>query len=99
MDVEAFVVSLPLGVIVISGGARGVDSRAVKTAKAIGREVVEYLPDYEAHGSRAPLVRNGFIVAEANEIHAWPAPWSRGTWDTVRKAKASGKPVTIHRVE
>jgi predicted Rossmann fold nucleotide-binding protein DprA/Smf involved in DNA uptake len=98
-DVEAFVPSLPAGTVVVSGGARGVDSRAIRLARTLGYSVVEHLPDYDAHGGKAPLVRNTLIVADADEVHAWPAPWSRGTWDTIRKARAAGKPVTVHEVK
>ncbi len=45
---------------------------------------------------QAPLARNTLIVNQADEIHLWPAPWSRGTFDTLRKAIKSGKPHVLH---
>ncbi len=97
-DVKAFVRALPPGTVVISGGARGVDMDAATCARGNGLEVVEHLPDYARHGMRAPLERNTLIVNDADEVHAWPAPWSRGTWDTVRKARAAGKLCVVHEV-
>lgn len=40
---------------------------------------------------RAPLERNTLIVDDADEVYAFPSPWSRGTFDTIRKAEAAGK--------
>jgi hypothetical protein len=54
------------------------------------------LPDYEGHRLAAPLERNTRLVAACDELHAWPASWSRGTWDTVRKARKEWKPVVVH---
>lgn len=98
-DAYAFASNLPAGSVIVSGGAKGVDHAAALAAKRYGYELVEHLPDYEKHGPvRAPLARNLLIVAEADEVHAWPAPWSRGTWHSVNAAKRAGKPVTVHRV-
>lgn len=93
---DTFVASLPADVVVVSGGAAGIDSRAAKKARDRLIEVVEYRPDYATHGSRAPLERNTLIAKDCDELHAFPAVWSRGTWDTVRKARLRGIPVTIH---
>lgn len=93
-----FVRTLPPGAVVVSGGAAGVDTAARDSARARGLEVVEHVPDYAAHGKRAPLVRNAAIVDDCDELHAFPAPWSRGTWHAVRLAKAAGKMVTVHEV-
>jgi hypothetical protein len=97
-DVMMFVRSLSRGAIVVSGGAHGVDSQAEDHARGCGLRVVSHKPDYAAHGKRAPLERNTLIVNDCDELHAWPAPWSRGTWDTIRKARAAGKPCTVHEV-
>lgn len=80
----------------VSGGADGADAVARGAARGLGAKMIEYRPDYAKHGRAAPLVRNSEIVVRADEVHAWPAPWSRGTWDTVRKAQAAGKPTTVH---
>lgn len=118
-DVCRFVASLPRDAVVVSGGASGVDTIAVKAwAVQLGYPLHErkhplargwtdiYLdtrvaihePNYRLHGKAATLKRNELIARDCDELHAWPAPWSRGTWHTVRLARELGKPVTIHEV-
>lgn len=43
-EVSAYVESLPTGTVVVSGGARGVDQTAEKSARARGLTVVSYRP-------------------------------------------------------
>lgn len=93
---DTFVAGLPDGVVIVSGGAAGIDSRAAKKARDRLLEVVEFFPDYARHGSRAPLVRNTLIADGCDELHAFPAVWSRGTWDTYWKAQDRGVPTTKH---
>jgi hypothetical protein len=82
---------------IVSGGADGVDHHAVACfARYFATEPLVLLPLYEIHGKRAPLVRNQQIVDAADEIHAWPSSWSRGTWDTYRRAVNAGKLAVLH---
>ena len=97
----AFAVNLPAGTTIVSGGAQGVDHAAALAAKRYPDRLclVEHLPDYEKYSrTKAPLARNLLIVRDADEIHAWPAPWSRGTWHTINAAKRAGKTVVVHDV-
>lgn len=96
-DVLQFIKSLPADVSVVSGGAVGVDSIADEACARLGLRFHSHRPDYDRYGKQAPLIRNQLIVDDADEIHAWPSSWSRGTWDTIRKAEKAGKPVTVHR--
>lgn len=97
-DVVEYVASLPEGSVVVSGGARGVDSVAAEAARARGLEVVEHLPDYERHGSKmAPLVRNILIVDDSDEIVAFPASWSTGTWHAIGIARDKDKSVCVKK--
>ncbi len=101
-DVERFMTDIDApDLVLVSGGANGVDSHAEAIAvHALVWDTSIHRPDYERFGfKRAPLIRNTLIVADADEVHAWPAPWSRGTWDTINKARAAGKPVTVHEVK
>lgn len=97
--VRCFIEDLSERVVIVSGGAAGVDAEAVYIGARHGCPAIEHRPDYATHGKRAPLERNTLIVADADEVHAWPAPWSRGTWDTIRKARAAGKPCVVHEVK
>lgn len=91
--------SLPKGSTVVSGGAVGVDSVAVAAAEARGLEYKEHLPDYKSHGSKmAPLVRNILIVDDSDELTAFPAPWSTGTWHAVSVAREKEKEVCVKKV-
>lgn len=42
-----FIGELPEGIIVVSGGAHGVDTTAAQAARARGLTVLEYLPELE----------------------------------------------------
>lgn len=96
-DVRAFLVRLDRdGLEIVSGGALGVDSIARAFARSESVPLREHLPDYDRHGIRAPLLRNALIVKDADEVHAWPAPWSRGTHDTIGKAREAGKKLVVH---
>jgi len=75
---------------IVSGGARGVDSLAYRLAKELGIPIKVYFPNYHKYGRKAPLIRNTKIVNYADIVIAIPTPESRGTWDTINKAKNKG---------
>lgn len=81
--------------VVISGGARGVDRQAERTARAYGLQVVSHTPNYAEFGPIAPLVRNEAIVRDATEVVAFWDGSSRGTVHTIRLALEAGKGVTV----
>jgi hypothetical protein len=82
-------------IVIVSGGARGVDSVAERAAKAAGLEVVVYEADWDRHGRAAGMLRNTTIVEDADKVLVFWDGSSRGTADTVRKARVAGKPVTV----
>jgi YspA, cpYpsA-related SLOG family len=94
--VRRFVATLPAGTVVVSGGARGVDTVAVEAAVAHGLHTVVYTPDWRL-GTASGLIRNTRIVRDADEVVAFWDGHSRGTADTVRKATRAGLPVRIVR--
>ena len=91
--VEEYVRWLPDGTVVISGGAYGVDQAAARAARARGLEVVEILPQWGKYGRFAALHRNGEIAAACDRMVAFWDGKSRGTWDSILKARALGKRV------
>jgi len=93
-SVRVFVRGLAKGTEVISGGARGVDETAVSVARECGLSVKIFFPDW-SRGRGAGLARNQQIVNESDIIVAFWDGKSRGTADTVRRAKAAGKPVEV----
>jgi len=94
--VDEYVDSLPEDTIVVSGGARGVDSRAEKRARERGLRVVTYLPEWDRYGKRAGFVRNADIVDRAHKVVAFWDGESKGTYHTIKLAWQAGKPVEIH---
>jgi predicted Rossmann fold nucleotide-binding protein DprA/Smf involved in DNA uptake len=92
--VRDYVNQLPSDTIVISGGARGVDTVAETTAKARGLQTIVYLPDWR-RGKSAGMERNTQIVADADKVVAFWDGNSNGTRDSIKKARSMGKEVVI----
>lgn len=93
LDLAAF---LPDGItVIVSGGARGIDTLAERYAKRRGIKTLIFRPDYETHGKSAPLIRNREIVDAADCVYAFWDGKSRGTMHAVNYAKKTGKPVEI----
>ena len=80
---------------IVSGGARGVDTYAREFAQSHNLNMLEYLPDYDKYGRRAPLVRNKLIVENCDCVLAFWDGKSRGTKYTLDYATKLGKPIKI----
>jgi len=81
---------------VVSGGAQGVDSLAKRWAHERFIRTLTYYPEYNKYNPMfAPLHRNTGIVQASDRVLAFPVAESKGTWDTVEKAKRFGKPCTV----
>lgn len=99
--VYRYVDSLPEETVVISGGAPGVDTLAAIATKQrirLGADLrFDVIPAmWDVYGKSAGMKRNGAIVALADRIVAFWDGQSRGTADTIAKARRAGKPVEIH---
>jgi predicted Rossmann fold nucleotide-binding protein DprA/Smf involved in DNA uptake len=82
---------------VVSGGAAGADTLAAGWAKSRGLPLVEHLPaTADAYGFKA---RNTLIVQDSDLIVAFLSPKSRGTHDTLNKARRAKKPVVVIAVD
>jgi len=79
----------------VSGGAKGADTLAEKFAAETGVEMIVYRPDFEKHGRGAALARNTQIVEHADVIFAFWDGKSRGTLDSITKAKQFNKKLFI----
>lgn len=64
---------------IISGGAKGIDSRAKSYALQSGLKYTEFLPEYEKYGRAAPLKRNIQIIEASDFVIAFWDGESRGT--------------------
>lgn len=90
-------------IILIHGGAKGIDTLAGDYAKTLGWTVHEYPADWDAHGKAAGPIRNQQMLEmehlSGDGIHlvlAFPAPDSRGTWDMVERAAKWHIPVRVY---
>lgn len=81
--------------LIVSGGARGVDSIAEQYAYQHNIPTLIIKPDYERYGRSAPIRRNDIIVDNADLILAFWDGESRGTRYTIEYAKKTGKPVKV----
>lgn len=94
-QVREYVRSLPLDVIVISGGARGVDRAAETEARKRGLAVEVISADWDRLGKIAGFQRNQEIVDRADKVVAFWDGHSRGTADTMARAKRKGIEVDL----
>lgn len=104
--VRDYVMALPVGdyggasspPVVVSGHAAGVDIVAEITAHQRGLQTVIF----PARGAsrteftKAAFARNTEIAQRSDELDAFVNSESRGTWDTVQKARLFGKVVRVH---
>lgn len=84
---------------IVSGGASGPDTYAIQYAKANGLSFTEHLPDTDMYDKTTALfARNTKIAASCDVLLAVWDGHSKGTLDTIKKAKALGKPVYIAKI-
>jgi hypothetical protein len=98
--VEWFIRDIPDGVTIVSGGAVGVDKAAEEYAKRRGLPTSIYLPDLAGCIEKKDFTlryyaRNQQIVDDCDLLVAFTEKDYGGTWDTIKRARAAGKPVKI----
>lgn len=82
--------------VLVSGGARGVDQWAVNYgAKAWNLKSMVFPAEWDKHGKRAGIVRNGQIVQVADFIVAFWDGESRGTKSTIDLALKARKHLEV----
>lgn len=97
--VRAYVRSLPVGTVVVSGGARGVDSVAVAEAERIGLETIVFIPNWKKHGKRGGIIRNTLIVESADMLVAFWDGQSAGTGSSILLAQEKGIPTDVYKAK
>jgi len=91
-------------ILVVSGGAKGVDSIAASLSRQMGIDVLEFFPDLSNAKSRIDFIssyykRNQMIVDNCDVVLAIVGNIKTGcTFATVKMARKSGKPVILHRI-
>ena len=81
--------------IIISGGARGADAFAKKYAEEESLIYIEFPAEWDKFGKSAGFIRNQTIVDNCDMVLAFWDGQSRGTADTIEKAKKAKKPIFI----
>lgn len=85
--------------VLVSGAHRhGADALAEQYWRELCLPVETHPADWSTHGRAAGPIRNQQMVDRGADIClAFPTSSSIGTWDCVRRAKAAGIPVEIHK--
>ena len=83
---------------IVSGGALGVDTLAIRYAKEHDIPKVEHLADWDKYGKSAGYRRNKLIVRDADFMVAFPASDSKGTIDSIKQAQKKGIEVRVINV-
>ena len=80
---------------IISGGARGADFLGKRYAENYAIKFTEYLAGWDKYGKSAGFIRNQTIVDNCDMVLAFWNGESRGTADTIEKARKAKKPTFI----
>jgi hypothetical protein len=80
---------------IVSGGAKGADSLAKKFAAEWNFVYTEFPAEWNKYGKSAGFIRNQTIVDNCDMVLAFWDGVSRGTADTIAKAKKAKKPTFI----
>ena len=81
--------------LLISGGAKGADLLGERYANENNIETLIFKPDWKKHGAAAGVLRNTYIVNNADTIIAFWDGESKGTKDSISKAKKLEKNIII----
>lgn len=87
-----FIKSLSYDVLIVTGGARGVDKIAEATAKKYGKHYCVVYANWDFYGrSQAGKIRNSIVVKLVDEVYVFWDGKSTGTKDVIDKAKKVNK--------
>ena len=84
---------------IISGGAKGADSLGEKWAEDNNLPTEIYKPDWKKYGRSAGYIRNADIVDNSQHVIAFWDGNSKGTLNSVDRAKKNKIAVTIYEYE
>ncbi len=95
-DIEKYIP--PETSVILSGGAKGIDSIAEKYADKAGISKIILRPQYALYGKSAPLKRNTELVNMADSVLIIWDGISKGTFFTINYAKKLKKRITVIKV-
>lgn len=93
--VREYIKQLPPDTVIISGGARGVDTWAEHAADDYGLETLILPANWNAYGKAAGMIRNKEIVANCDRLVAFWDGSSKGTKHSIEQARIAGKLVEV----
>lgn len=85
-------------IIIVSGGAKGVDSLAEMFAKKFNIATEIYIPDWKKYGRSAGMIRNGDIVKNSDIVIVFWDGVSKGSLYTIEKCKKNKKEYFLFKV-
>lgn len=85
----------PQCTLIISGGARGIDSYAEQFAHKNGIPFKKIEPNYKTYGKIAPIVRNSEIVRMSDLVLAFWNFTSKGTSNVISECIRLNIPVKV----
>lgn len=84
---------------IVSGGASGVDTLATKYASEKKLMMKEFIPGKQGNFVYEAKKRNTQIVDYCTHMVALPGPNSKGTYDSINKAKQSNKKCYVVKID
>jgi hypothetical protein len=96
-SVKSYVASLPPDAVVITGGAKGVDTVAETAARERGLQVVVHLADWALYGKSAGQIRNQVVVDDCDRLVAFWDGTSPGTKGAISLASKANKLEKVFR--
>lgn len=94
-DVDDAIDAMDPATVVVSGGARGVDQRAVARAKHRQMAFEEFPADWDGEGRKAGITRNERMIVTVDRVLAFWDEQSRGTKHAIDFARTRGLPVEV----
>ena len=85
--------------ILISGGARGVDSIAEEWAKSRNLPIEQHKPDWAKYGKGAGIVRNKEMVLAADYVLIFWDGESKGTKSVIDFCEKQGKEYLLKKID
>ena len=82
-------------VTIISGGARGADSLAEKLANCRGYRMIVFPAEWGKYGKKAGMIRNQYIIENADVVFAFWDGKSPGTANSISLARRFGKELFV----
>ena len=81
---------------IVTGGAKGIDSCAMRYAEAHQIKLVTFLPDYRRYGRGAPLKRNIEIIEYTDCVLAFWDGKSSGTRFVIDECRHRSVPLCLY---